>query len=69
MDKQYTISEKKVNMLYSAVSDRILDARIEIARLTNSKFISSPEIDNVMYRLQTECSQIAIGLFKKNKHG
>lgn len=59
------LSKKKESELYEIIHKEIMDARIKIYKMKDSKFISINEIDNIMSDLLTNAPQKAIELFKK----
>ena len=59
------LSKKKESELYEVIHKEIMDARIKIYKMKDSKFISINEIDNIMSDLCTNAPQKAIDLFKK----
>lgn len=58
------LSNKKSTELYRLVSDKITDARIKIARLTNNDTKLGQEIDKILFELQLDASQSAVHIFK-----
>ena len=63
MSDKHTISPKKVQALYGAVSDEIMDARIEISKLLQSK--DGLKVDAILSKLCYSAPQKAIDLFLK----
>lgn len=58
----YKISKKKVEQLYSAVHEEIMQVRIAVDKLSNKEL--SDHIDNILGRLCFEAPQKAIDVFK-----
>lgn len=58
----YRISKKKVEQLYSAVHEAIMQVRIEVDKLSDKEL--SDQIDNILGRLCFEAPQQAIDVFK-----
>lgn len=62
------LSHKKHNELYNAVSDKVMDARIKIARLQGKGGVVDYEaVDTILSRLMDEAGQAAIHVFEPPK--
>lgn len=58
------VSKKKINEVYSVVHEEILQARIKIWKMKDSKTISIAEIDDILSDLCASDPQKAIEIFK-----
>ena len=65
MTKEHIISEKKIKALYNSISNDIMDARVTICRLLDTK--AGKEVDNILSDLMMKAPQRAIDLFKKQQ--
>ncbi len=58
------LSNKKETELYGIVHKEIMDARIKIWKMKDSKFISIAEIDDILSDLCKTAPKNAINIFK-----
>lgn len=66
MTEKYSISNKKLSALYKSVNDEVMDARINIAKISGTDKVSK-EIENILFMLSINAPQAAINQFKKNQ--
>lgn len=64
MTEKYSISNKKLSALYKSVNDEVMDARINIAKISGTDKVSK-EIENILFMLSINAPQAAINQFKK----
>lgn len=62
-------SKKTIDKLYSIAYDKIMDARIKIARLqavtTDENILKS--VDDILFKLSTDCPASIINYFKNDQ--